>query len=87
MGTIVLLGKQIELEKRLEEVMKQIAHTQNDIDSKREFLEQYTLDNNILAPQYWKNLIVRKLQVNGGWAETSGIRIKKNQIKTRVTDA
>ena len=87
LGTIVLLGKQLELEKRLEEVTKQIANTQNDIDSKREFIEQYALDNNILAPQYWKNLIVRKLQVNGGWAETSGIRIKKNQIKMRVTDA
>lgn len=87
LGTIVLFGKQIELEKRLEELKKQIAQTQNEINSKRESIEQYTSENNVMAPQYWQNLIVRKLQGTGGWAETSGIRIKKKQIKARVTEA
>ena len=87
LGTIVLFGKQIELEKRLDEVKAQIAQTKNAIDSKRNYIEQYNVENNVIAPQYWKNLIVKKLQGDDGWAETGGIKIKKNQIKARVTDA
>lgn len=87
LGTIVLFGKQIELEKRLEDLEKQISQVQIDIDSKGEFLKQYNSANNIAAPEYWQNLIIKKLQATGGWAETSGIRIKKRQIKARVTSA
>lgn len=87
LGTIVLFGKQIEIEKRLEELEMQISQTQIDIDSKNELIKQYNSANNVIAPEYWQSLIIRKLQAAGGWAETSGIRIKKNQIKTRVTDA
>lgn len=87
LGTIVLFGKQIELDKRLEELEIQISRTQMDIDSKNEFIKQYNSSNNVIAPEYWQSLIIRKLQADGGWAETSGIRIKKNQIKARVTDA
>lgn len=86
LGTIVLFGKQIELEKQLEELEKQISQAQIDIDSKSELIEQYNSANSIIAPEYWKNLIIGKLQATGGWAETSGIRIKKRQIKARVTD-
>lgn len=85
--TIVLFGKQIDLEKRLEELGSQIFQAQVDIDAKNEVTQQFNSANNVLAPEYWKSLIVKKLQATGGWAETSGIHIKKNQIKTRVTDA
>lgn len=43
--------------------------------------------SDVISPEYWKAAITKKLQSSGGWAETSGIRIKRNQIKTRVTDA
>ena len=86
LGTIVLFGKQVELEKQLEELEKQIVQVQTDIDSKSEFIQQYKSATNVVAPEYWQSLIIKKLQVAGGWAETSGIRIKKNQIKTRVTE-
>ena len=85
--TIVLFGKQIELEKRLEELEMRIAQAKIDIESKREFIEQYNSASNVISPEYWRNLIIRKLQASGGWAETNGIRIKKNQIKARVTEA
>ena len=87
LGTIVLFGKQIELEKQIEDLERQISQTQIDIDSKSESIKLYDLANNVIAPEYWQNLIIRKLQATGGWAETSGIRIKKRQIKARVTDA
>lgn len=87
LGTIVLFGKQIELEKRLENLERQISQTQVDIDSKNEFIKQYNSADNVISPEYWQNLIIRKLQSAGGWAETSGIRIKKKQIKARVTGA
>lgn len=41
LGTIVLFGKQIELEKRLEYLETQISQTQIDIDYKSEFIKQY----------------------------------------------
>ena len=86
LGTIVLFGKQVELEKQLEELEKQIVQVQTDIDSKSGFIQQYKSATNVAAPEYWQSLIIKKLQAAGGWAETSGIRIKKNHIKTRVTE-
>ncbi|SCH85811.1 Uncharacterized protein conserved in bacteria [uncultured Clostridium sp.] len=86
LGTIVLFGKQVELEKQLEELEKQIVQAQTDIDSKSESIQQYNSATNVVAPEYWKNLIIKKLQAAGGWAEMSGLRIKKNHIKTRVTE-
>ena len=87
LGTIVLLGEQVELEKRLEELKAQIAKLQANIDSKAENVEKFNLVSDVVSPEYWKAAITKKLQSPGGWAETSGIRIKRNQIKTRVTDA
>ena len=87
LGTIVLLGEQVELEKRLEELKAQIAKLQANIDSKAENVEKFNLVSDVISPEYWKAAITKKLQSSGGWAETSGIRIKRNQIKTRVTDA
>ena len=87
LGTIVLLGEQVELEKRLEELKAQIAKLQANIDSKAENVEKFNLVSDVISPEYWKAAITKKLQSPGGWAETSGIRIKRNQIKTRVTDA
>ena len=87
LGTIVLFGKQVELERQLEELEKQIVQVQTDIDSKSEFIQQYKSATNVVAPEYWQSLIIKKLQATGGWLETSGIRIKKkNHIKTRVTE-
>ena len=77
LGTIVLFGKQVELERQLEELEKQIVQVQTDIDSKSEFIQQYKSATNVVAPEYWQSLIIKKLQATGGWAETSGIRIKK----------
>ena len=84
--TIVLFGKQVELEKRLDELEKQFTEIQSAIDLKSEFIKQFNIPTNVIAPAYWQSLIIKKLQAVGGWAETSGISIKKNQIKARVTD-
>ena len=43
LGTIVLLGEQVELEKRLEELKTQIAKLQANIDSKAENVQQFNL--------------------------------------------
>lgn len=86
LGTIVLLGKQVDLEKRLKELDEQIAKIQPDIDSKNEHVQKFDSVSDVISPEYWKNAIISKLQSSGGWAETSGIRIKRNHIKTRVTD-
>lgn len=87
LGTIVLFGEQIELEKRLEELAEQITSVEADIDTQNELIRQFDASGSITSPEYWRNQAIKKLQAAGGWAETSGIRIKKNQIKARVTDA
>lgn len=86
LGTIVLFGKQVDLEKRLDELNEQIAKIQSDIDSKSENVQKFNSASDVVSPEYWKNAIISKLQSPGGWAETSGIRIKRKHIKTRVTD-
>lgn len=86
LGTIVLFGKQVDIEKRLDELNEQIAKIQSDIDSKSENVQKFNSASDVVSPEYWKNAIISKLQSPGGWAETSGIRIKRKHIKTRVTD-
>lgn len=86
LSTIVLLGKQVEIEERLDELRAQISKTQSNIDSQDEIAQRFNLASDVISPEYWKNSIVRKLQSSGGWAETNGIRIRRNQIKARVTD-
>ena len=61
LGTIVLFGKQVELERQLEELEKQIVQVQTDIDSKSEFIQQYKSATNVVPPEYWQSLIIKKL--------------------------
>lgn len=86
LGTIVLFGEQVELEKQLEELKAKIDRIQTNIDSKEDNIQQFSVMSDVISPEYWKNAIIRKLQSSGGWAETKGIRIKRNQIRARVTD-
>ena len=50
LGTIVLLGEQVELEKRLEELKAQIAKLQANIDSKAENVEKFNLVSDVISP-------------------------------------
>lgn len=70
----------------MDELRAQISKTQSNIDSQDEIAQRFNLASDVISPEYWKNSIVRKLQSSGGWAETNGIRIRRNQIKARVTD-
>lgn len=86
LGSIVLFGQQVQLDQRLNELDQAIGDILGDIDRQEQVCMQYDIATNVVSPIYWLNLITKKLQKSGGWADTSGIRIKRNQIKTRVTD-
>lgn len=84
LGTIVLLGQQVQLEQRLEELSREITQVQSDIDKQSETCRNYSVSSNVVSPQYWIATITKTLQSTNGWAEIGGIRIRGHQIKTRV---
>ena len=87
LGSIVLFGQQIQIENRLEELVQEIGQAKTNLETQADICKKYADATDVASPQYWVSLITKKLRDSGGWAETSGIRIKKNQIKTRVTDS
>ena len=86
LGTIVLLGGQIDLQSEIdlqEECIKNLTDGYNNILSE---YEKYQDKSNPLSPDYHKNRITRVLKQEGGWAETDS-QIKGNKIKSQVTDS
>ena len=86
LGSIVLFGHQVQIEKRIKEIETDLLSIAGKIEKQEETCSKYIGSTNIASPAYWSTRIIKTLQSSGGWAETDGIRIKKHQIKTRVTE-
>lgn len=86
LGSIVLFGHQVQIEKRIKEIEADLLSIAGKIEKQEETCSKYIGSANIASPAYWSTRIIKTLQSSGGWAETDGIRIKKHQIKTRVTE-
>lgn len=84
LGSIILFGHQVQIEKRVEEIETDISSVASKIQKQEEACNKYVDTNNVASPSYWLTRIIRTLQRSGGWAETDGIQIKKHQIKARV---
>ena len=86
LGTIVLFGQQVEIEKHIKEKEREITEIEKLIAEKKE--EKLNLENttNINSPIYWINEIKKQLQSPENWAEIAGIKIKGNKISDRVND-
>ena len=87
LGSIVLFGHQVQIEKRIDEIDAELSILAQKIEKQEEACKEHLVATNVASPAYWSSRIVKTLQRPGGWAETDGVRIKKHQIKTRVTDA
>ena len=87
LGSIILFGHQVQIEKRVEEIETDISSVASKIQKQEEACNKYVDTNNVASPSYWLTRIIRTLQRSGGWAETDGIQIKKHQIKARVTES
>lgn len=87
LGSIVLFGPQVKLDREIEENEEAVKKVRREISEQSETYNQFLDSRNLASPKYWLDLITKKLQEDGGWAENDGIRIKKHQIKTRVTSS
>lgn len=85
LDSIVLFGKQADIEKELQEVKEELEDLNAAIETQIAEIELYNDVSNIKSPEYWYNSIVEMLQRRDGWAETVGKRIKHNSIKAKVS--
>lgn len=87
LGSIVLFGRQVQIEKRINEIETNLFSLANKIEKQEEVCQKYLSATDVASPAYWSSRMIKTLQRPNGWAETDGIQIKKHQIKTRVTNA
>ncbi len=84
MDAIVLFGEQVQLEQQIQAVIQSIEQHTELMRQQEEDYRKFEDPSNVNSPQYWIASITRMLQANGGWAETSGIKIKHNRTSSRV---
>lgn len=85
LDTIVLLGKQIDLENEILDTESKIKEISIKLENIKNLYSKYNDDKDIISPGYWLASIKRDLQTKG-WAENLGIKINGNITKARVTD-
>ena len=84
LDAIVLFGEQVQLEQQIQDIIQNIEQDTELLRHQEEAFNKFDDPSNVNAPQYWISAITRMLQANGGWAETSGIKIKHNRTSSRV---
>ncbi len=84
LGTIVLLGEQVELQSEIDRYEELLIDSNKDIEKSSKECELYKDENNTLSPLHYMNIIERTLKRTGGWAETDA-KIKDNKQNTAVT--
>ena len=84
LDAIVLFGEQVQLEQQIQLITRDIEHKTVVKNRLEESNKKYTDSSDINSPQYWVSSIIRTLQAPGGWAETAGIKIKRNRTSARV---
>lgn len=85
LDTIVLLGKQVGLEKEISETEENIKHISSKLEHKKTLYSKYEDQKDAASPDYWILSIKKDLQTKG-WAENLGMKINGNSTKARVTD-
>lgn len=85
LDTIVLLGKQVGLEKEISEVEKSINDISSTLENKKNLYLKYEDFKDTASPNYWLLSIKKDLQTKG-WAENLGININGKKTKATVND-
>ena len=86
LGTIVLLGEQVNLQSEIESKEEKVKTISDDLEKLTAEYSKYNEKNNPLNPEYHMSRIVTTLKKSGGWAEVDS-QIKKNKIKSQVNDS
>ncbi len=87
LDAIVLFGQQIQLEQEIQTTQDSINVLSDKIQQQDALCRRYSDSNDTFSPQAWIGKITKILQESGGWAETSGIKIKHNRTSTRVNES
>ena len=83
LGTIILLGGQVDLQAAIDRYTALLAAAQEEHDAAQTALESFENKNNPLSPDYHFARIKKVLQ--GDWATTDAA-IKGNKINSKVTE-
>lgn len=84
LGTIILLGSQVDLQSQIEKAESQKEKAATEYDTAKEELEKFQQDTNVASPVYHWNRIKKELQST--WAEVDS-EIKGNKTRSKVTEA
>ena len=85
LGTIVLLGGQVNLQSQIEKQEADVLRLENALAALQEQHEKYDDPTDVHSPQYHGNKIGNIIRQDGGWAERDS-KIKGNRRNTSVTD-
>lgn len=86
LGTIVLLGGQVDLQAEIDLQEEMVKGLSNEVEKTSIEFAKYQEKSNPLCPAYHQGRIATMLKRDGGWADIDS-KIKGNKIKTPVTDA
>lgn len=86
LDAIVLFGEQVQLEQQIQTITHEIEQKTILMHQQEEDNKKYTDPNDVNSPQYWVLSITKTLQAPDGWAETAGIKIKRNRTSSRVNE-
>lgn len=84
LGTIILLGGQVDLQSQIDEAKFQKEQAEKEYNTAKKELEKFQVDTNVASPAYHWNRIKKELQST--WAEVDS-GIKGNKTRSKVTEA
>lgn len=85
LGSIVLLGEQVELQTQIDTAQAQVDKEKRKLDAQKNALAPYLDCANLLSPQYHWERIRSILRDSSQWAKRDS-KIRGNQIKSAVTE-
>ena len=85
MNTIVMFGKQIEIEEELNSKKQELADLKIKYDEAKKNNEDYNNEKNNKSPYYFKDLIINNLKSDTGWAAREQ-KFKQSLRKSSVND-
>lgn len=85
LGTIILLGGQVDLQSEIEKHTVLETQRKNEWENAQGKLTEYQAKNNPLSPEYHLDKIRALLKKPGGWSEIDS-KIKGNKLNSAVKD-
>ena len=86
LGSIVLLGEQVELQAQIDAAQTQVEEECRKLETQRTTRDPYFIQSNPMSPEYHLERIKGILRGSSGWARADS-NIKGNRQNSSVTDA